>query len=288
MTSAIAPPVIPTPLELSSTLQNLLLWDFCLELKSPGQELTQLFDRETLLPGIILRQNHDYVGMMSRQQFFNQMSRPYSLELFSKRPIELLHEVTCTDVLVLPHYMPIVQATQIALQRPIALRYEPIVVKSDSTYRVLDCQQLFLAHSQIHVLALQKLQQAEEESRVAEAGLRHLQTNYLSQVQLEKMAALGQLVAGVAHEINNPMNFVAGNLLYAERAAAELLELVQLYQSAEVQPAEIADKLEAMDFEFIQADFLRLIRSMRTGTDRIQEIVRSLRNFSLSHLRLAP
>jgi two-component system, NtrC family, sensor kinase len=100
-------------------------------------------------------------------------------------------------------------------------------------------------------------------------------------VQAEKMSSLGQLVAGIAHEINNPVNFIHGNLTHARGYIAELQELVGLYQKHYPHPvAEIAETIEDLDLDFLLEDLTKLLTSMKVGTDRIREIVLSLRNFS--------
>jgi two-component system, NtrC family, sensor kinase len=100
-------------------------------------------------------------------------------------------------------------------------------------------------------------------------------------IQEEKMASLGQLVAGVAHEINNPINFIQGNLSPVQQYVEDLLELVNCYEthSPSIAP-QITELMEEMDLEFIKRDLPNLLRSMRVGTSRISEIVRSLRIFS--------
>ncbi|MEB3826066.1 sensor histidine kinase [Phormidium sp. CCY1219] len=100
-------------------------------------------------------------------------------------------------------------------------------------------------------------------------------------VQSEKMASLGQLVVGVAHEINNPVNFITGNLEHASQYIQELQELLQLYQ-AEFPDAseEIKELEEEIDVNFLMDDLPKLLSSMQVGADRIREIVLSLRNFS--------
>ncbi|WP_416242405.1 ATP-binding protein [Anabaena cylindrica] len=100
-------------------------------------------------------------------------------------------------------------------------------------------------------------------------------------IQSEKMSSLGQLVAGVAHEINNPINFIYGNLTPANEYIQDLLRLLKLYQQHYPHPVkEIEDEVKAIDMNFLIADLPKLLSSMRIGATRITEIVRSLRNFS--------
>lgn len=100
-------------------------------------------------------------------------------------------------------------------------------------------------------------------------------------VQKEKMSSLGQLVAGIAHEINNPINFIYGNLNYVKNYAKDLLESIALYQKEYPDPTStIKDHQQEIDLEFLEDDLPKLIESMEFGANRIREIVLSLRNFS--------
>jgi signal transduction histidine kinase len=111
--------------------------------------------------------------------------------------------------------------------------------------------------------------------------LQELQATQAQLVQGEKMSSLGQLVAGVAHEINNPMNFIHGNLEYVGQVTRDLLGVIQQYQTdyPQMTPA-IQQQIEAVDLDFVQADLPKLLQSMQDGAQRIQGLVLSFRNFS--------
>jgi len=122
---------------------------------------------------------------------------------------------------------------------------------------------------------------AQEQATQLEQTVRELQQTQAKLVQSEKMSSLGQLVAGVAHEINNPVSFIYGNLVHANQYTEDLLNLVQLYQEYYPQPApEIKVETEVIDLDFIQEDLPKILSSMKMGADRIRQIVLSLRNFS--------
>ncbi|MDJ0737293.1 MAG: PAS domain S-box protein [Nostocaceae cyanobacterium] len=122
---------------------------------------------------------------------------------------------------------------------------------------------------------------AQEKAQQLEETLRELQATQTQLIQSEKMSSLGQLVAGIAHEINNPVNFIHGNINHASHYIEDLLNLVELYQQHYPNPVEdIEEEIEAIDLEFLSQDLPKLLSSMKIGTSRIRQIVLSLRNFS--------
>ncbi len=123
--------------------------------------------------------------------------------------------------------------------------------------------------------------EVHQKAQDLENTLLELQKAQTQLVQSEKMSGLGQLVAGVAHEINNPVNFIYGNLSHANNYAQDLLEVIKLYRQKYPQPAsEIKELAEELDLEFLVEDLPKLLGSMKVGAQRIREIVASLRTFS--------
>ncbi|MCT7950835.1 PAS domain S-box protein [Ancylothrix sp. C2] len=120
-----------------------------------------------------------------------------------------------------------------------------------------------------------------EQTEYLQKTLYELQRTQAQLVQTEKMSCLGQMVAGIAHEINNPVNFIYANLCHANKYMKDLLELVNVYQQHYPKPnSEILEKIEEIDFEFLREDFPKLLGSMAVGAERIGDIVLNLRNFS--------
>ena len=130
-----------------------------------------------------------------------------------------------------------------------------------------------------------KLRQSEAREREKaiqlELALQNLQRTQSQLIQTEKMSSLGQLIAGIAHEINNPVNFIYGNLTYVNNYTHQLLSLITLYQQYDAHKyPEIEALIKQIELEFIQEDMPKMLYSMKLGAERIRQIVLTLRNFS--------
>lgn len=148
---------------------------------------------------------------------------------------------------------------------------------------VADQLAIAITQAELYVQARTSAEIAQNQTQQLTQALQQLQCTQAQLIQTEKISSLGQLVAGIAHEINNPINFISGNLAYATDAIQELLTLLNLYQTHYPRPvAPVQTAINSLDLEFIQHDLPQLIDSMKLGIDRINEIIKSLRNFSRS------
>lgn len=161
---------------------------------------------------------------------------------------------------------------RLASQLGIAIQQGDLYARMENTALQAQAQAEQLLASEVRL---------KQQTQTLQQTLQELQSVQLQLIQSEKMSSLGQLVAGVAHEINNPVNFIHGNLNHLQNYTEDLLDFVQLYQQHYPQPiAEIEEKAEEIDLAFLQEDLTKILTSMNIGTDRIRQIVLSLRNFS--------
>lgn len=127
----------------------------------------------------------------------------------------------------------------------------------------------------------QREKELTEKNQELQAALTQLKKTQGQLIQTEKMSSLGQLVAGVAHEINNPVNFINGNIIHAKEYIEQLLEVLALYQQEYPHPTPIIQSaIETNELDFITEDLKKVLTSMKMGSERIRDIVISLRNFS--------
>ncbi|MDZ8053355.1 MAG: GAF domain-containing protein [Aulosira sp. ZfuVER01] len=194
--------------------------------------------------------------------------------------LALLHQLETTSMLLLPLRTHAGQLGAIICHQCSGSR-----TWTNSEVRLLKAvsDQVAIALDQAELLVQTRAAAFAAQTQATHLGnaLHQLQQTQMQLVQQEKMSSLGQLVAGVAHEINNPVNFINGNIAHASNYVRDLLELLHLYQEAYPHPiAAIEEKIETIDLDFLSEDLPSLLSSMRMGGDRIRQIVLSLRNFS--------
>ncbi|MBD2546943.1 MULTISPECIES: sensor histidine kinase [Planktothricoides] len=263
---AIAPSSPEKELHLDSTIDQLELYDFQIDWEKPGQEVAQVFYSNPLIPGVILSDRNQLVGIISRWKFLEHMSRPYGIELFSRRPLKTLHKFTQSEFLVFPANTLIVMAARRVLQRSPELLNEPIIVElTPGCHRILDVHQLLVAQSQIHELATKVIKEQ----------------NKAQLIQTEKLASLGQMVAGIAHEIRNPVQCISGNIGFLVNYIKDLLTLVNTYkQELSTEPEAILNLKEEIEFDFLQEDLPKVMQTLDVATNRLTKIIDGMRNFS--------
>ncbi len=257
-------------LRIDSTLECLNLHHFGVKPGTLGNVVFQAFEQDLVLPGVILlTQDGGLLGVISRRHFLEVISRPYGRELFLRRPVTTLHRFITHDFLRLSGTTKITEAAQKAIARPSELLYEPIVVESQQSptqpFYLLDVHDLLQAQSAVHQLTTKLLAEKTRTERI----------------QSEKMASLGKMMAGVAHEIRNPVNFIWGNLHYFEEYTEDLITLTKAYEEENVPQSDSLVQLKRrLDLDFILSDLPQVVQSMKTGTDRLRNLVTSLRTFA--------
>ncbi|MFB2937676.1 sensor histidine kinase [Aerosakkonemataceae cyanobacterium BLCC-F154] len=252
-------------LSIDSTLATLPLYSFAADVNCLTIEVVEILEKHSKLPGVILLDQGKFVGMISRLRLLENLVLSEQQNLFLEKSLQLLYNYARTDVLILPETTPILVAAQMALRRSSELLGEPIVIQSEAqTYQLLDIHELNIAHWQIRGI--------ETQVRYERAQVQLIQS--------EKMANLGRLVDGIAHEILDPVGFIWGNLSHISTYNESLLELISVYENYLPQvPTEVLDLKEEIEFDFLKQDLPRAIRSAKSGAERLKNLVSSLQNF---------
>ena len=256
-------------LTLDSRLADLPSHDFQVNEETLGQAVEKHFKQHPELPGVMITSNHQVVGMISRSQFYEWLSRPYGLETFLRRPIKSLWKMIAEtegiiDVeaflekyLVISATCPIDQAVEIALSRPASLAYEPIIIEWEDQWeegprRLIDMQVLLLAQSQLFALA----KQAAEAANIAKS----------------------EFLANMSHELRTPLNAILGftqvvsrdrhitnenqqHLGIINRSGEHLLELINdILQMSKIEAGKITLNINSFDLYSLLDDLKAMLK----------------------------
>ncbi|MBE9213200.1 sensor histidine kinase [Plectonema cf. radiosum LEGE 06105] len=267
--SQISPPLLiegsNDDLGLESKLLELPLYEFSVEMNFTGKEVAEVFEKYPLLPGAILLNKGKYAGMISRRQLLEFLIRPFGKDLFFHQPLSTLYSYARTPILELADTTSILCAMQFTLRRSPEFLSEPIVVKTTSDqYRLLDMQELNIASWQI---------------RGIETQVRY-ERSQAQIIQNDKMASLGRLVDGVAHEILDPVNFIWGNVTHVSNYSKDLIKLIEIYDhNTPNTPDDVLYLKQDIEFDFLESDLSQALASIRTGAERLKKLVTGLQNF---------
>jgi two-component system, NtrC family, sensor kinase len=253
-------------LSLEAKLQDLPLCEMQIKTCCSTSLLATEFKSNPLIPGFTLIEQGEFVGMISRRRFFEFMSSHEKYHTYENQSIKNLYSAIKAEIFILPEETLIVVAVQKVLSRPYEERYEPIIVKSESNkYYVLDIYRLLVAQNKIHELATKLLREKTQSLLV----------------QSEKMTSLGKMVAGVAHEIRNPVNCIAGNFNFLSNYFKALLELIVAYDEESIDSSgKIREIKERIEFDFLIQDLAKILESINVSSNRLTQVTTSLRNFS--------
>jgi signal transduction histidine kinase len=266
-------PSTPSMLGLDSTLGDLSLYLFQVDAQCCVQSILHTFECYPQLPGVVLLQSPEgeplmgdrLLGMISRQTLLEGVFRSQGFELLLTKPMHGLYSSIRRPTLMLSVQTLIVQAARSAMRRSPDCWGEPLLVQTqEQDYYLLDVHELNRAYWQI---------------RGIETQVRYEQAQ-VQMIQIEKMASLGRLVDGVAHEILDPVGFIWGNLTHVSQYVDQLLGLNAAYE-ATVDP--VPETIQALkrdgELEYLTQDLPKAIASIQTGAERLKKLALSLQNF---------
>lgn len=223
------------------------------------------------------------VSQTSLPQVFNQSEMYGTIELLQQAVDDRAAQLQKTNELLQQEIIERQRAQEALRQAHDDLKQQV----EERTAQLLESNELLrrdiIKRQRVEEVLRKKQSCLKNQAQQLEETVRKLQQTQTQLVQTEKMSSLGQMIAGIAHEINNPVNFIYGNLSHASHYIKELLQLLKLYQQHYPEPvSEIREAAAKMEIDFLVEDLSKIVSSMQVGTERIRQIVVSMRNFSRS------
>ncbi|AFZ09295.1 CBS sensor signal transduction histidine kinase [Oscillatoria nigro-viridis PCC 7112] len=259
---------------------------FCI---SPGDSLWsvhQSMQRHCVRRLVVVGSQGELLGVVSQTnlpQVFNQSEMYGTIELLQQAVDDRATQLQKANELLQQEILERQRAQEALRQAHDDLKKQV----EERTAQLLESNELLrrdiIKRQRVEEVLRRKQTCLKNQAQQLEQTVRKLQQTQTQLVQTEKMSSLGQMIAGIAHEINNPVNFIYGNLSHASHYIKELLQLLELYQQHYPEPvSEIREAAAEMEVDFLVEDLSKLVSSMQVGTERIRQIVVSMRNFSRS------
>ncbi len=223
------------------------------------------------------------VSLTSLPQVFNQSEMYGTIELLQQAVDDRATQLQKTNEILQQEILERQRAQEALRQAHDDLKQQV----EERTAQLLESNELLrrdiIKRQRVEEVLRTKQSCLKNQAQQLEETVRKLQQTQSQLVHTEKMSSLGQMIAGIAHEINNPVNFIYGNLSHTSHYIKELIQLLELYQQHYPEPvSEIREAAADMEIDFLVEDLSKILSSMQVGTDRIRQIVLSMRNFSRS------